>query len=199
MKSSAIVNLLVSLVFAGTPVFSQNQNKVVEWSKSPIGSNNETVAASLQLFRQIDSVEIEDIAVEGKSIIVGKPFAAADDWLKSLTFRVRNNSEQRLLRVQITLILPEMNAQSPDIVFCYGCAVAEREAGLMPGEVVELKMLGGDFYDWVRSRIVEKGSISRINKAEIRNMYVTLPAGPTWFSGCVKTANPRNACLRSAP
>jgi hypothetical protein len=69
----------------------------------------------------------------------------------------------------------------------------------MPGEVVELKMLGGGFYDWVRSRIAEKGSISRINKAEIRNMYVTLPAGPTWFSGCVKTANPRSACLRSAP
>jgi hypothetical protein len=128
LKSSAIVNLLVSLVFTGTPVFSQHQNKVVEWSKSPIGSNNETVAASLLLFRQIDGVEIEDIAVEGKSIIVGKPFAATDDWLKSFTVRVRNKSDQRLVTVQITLILPEMNAQSPDIVFCYGCAVAEKEA-----------------------------------------------------------------------
>ena len=79
------------------------------------------------------TVEIEEIAVDGKSIIVGEPFAAADDWLKSLTVRVRNISGQRLVRVQITLVLPEMNAQSPDIVFCYGCAAAEKEKGLMPG------------------------------------------------------------------
>lgn len=69
----------------------------------------------------------------------------------------------------------------------------------MPGEVVELKMLGGGFYDWVRGRIEEKGEVSRINKAEIRNMYVTLPSGPIWFSGCVKTTDPKNACHHRAP
>jgi hypothetical protein len=53
----SLVNLLAPLVFTITPVFSQSQNKVVEWSKSPIGSQNETAAANLQLFRQIDGVE----------------------------------------------------------------------------------------------------------------------------------------------
>jgi hypothetical protein len=98
-----------------------------------------------------------------------------------------------------TLVLPEMSFHSPDVVFCYGCEAAEKEKGVMPGEVVELKILGGDFYDWIKSRIAENGSESRISKAEIRNMYVTLPTGPILFSGCVKTANPRNACPRSAP
>ena len=134
--------------------------------------------------------------VNGKSITLGEPFAAADDWLKTFTVRVRNISGERLVSAQVTLVLPEMGLGSPDIVFCYGCAAAEKEKGFMPGEVVELKMLGGGFYDWVRSRIAEKGSVSRINKAEIQHMYVTPTNGPTWFSGCVKTTNPRNACPR---
>jgi hypothetical protein len=199
LLSCAVATLLVSLVFTVTPLFSQTQNKVVEWSKSPIGSHNEKAAVGLQLFPQIDGVEIEDFTVAGKSITAGEPFAAGNDWLKSFTVRVKNISNQRLVKVQMTLVLPEMNFHSPDMVFCYGCAAAENEKGVMPGEVVELKMLGGDFYDWIKSRITEKGSVSRINRAEIRNMYVTLPSGPMWFSGCVKTANPRNACPRSTP
>jgi hypothetical protein len=197
--SSAVVNLLASFVFTVTPVLSQAQNKVIEWSRSPIGSNNETAEANLQLSRQINGVEIEDIAVDGKSITVGVPFAAGDDWLKTLTVRLKNISGQRLVSAQITVVLPEMGSGSPDIVFCYGCAAPEKEKGFMPGEVVELKMPGGGFYDWVRSRIAEKGGVSRINKAEIHHMYVNLPAGPTWFSGCIKTANPKNACRPSAP
>lgn len=42
--SSAVVNFLVLLVLTVAPVFPQNQNKVIEWSKSPIGSKNETAA-----------------------------------------------------------------------------------------------------------------------------------------------------------
>lgn len=197
--SSAIFTLVGSVVFATTSVYSQTQYKVIEWSKSPIGSNNERLAADLQLSRQIDGVEIEDIAVGGKPITVGEPFAADEDWLKTISFRVRNISGQRLVRVQITVVLPEMSHGSPDIVFCYGCATAEKEKGLNAGEDVEFKMLDGGFYDWVRSRIAEKGNVSRITKAEIHHMYVTPPTGPTWFSGCVKTANPKNACPNKSP
>jgi hypothetical protein len=99
----------------------------------------------------------------------------------------------------MTVVLLEMTNESPDLTFCYGCAPAEKEKGVSPGEVVELKMLGGEFYDWVRSRIEEKGPLSRITRAEMRYMHVTRPNGPTWFSGCVKTTNPRNACLQSTP
>jgi hypothetical protein len=146
--------------------------------------------------QQIDGVEIEDIVVAGKSQIVGEAFTADDHWLRTVTFRVRNVSGLKLVRIQITVVLLEMGNESPDVVFCYGCAPAEREKGIGPGEVVELKMLGGEFYDWLRSRIEEKGPLSRITTAEMHHMYVTLPNGPMWFSGCVKTTGPRNACPR---
>ncbi len=80
-----------------------------------------------------------------------------------------------------------------ELIF-YGCALAEKEKGIGPGEVVELRMLGGEFYDWLRSRIEEKGPLSGITRAEMRYMHITPPNGPMWFSGCVKTTNPKNAC-----
>lgn len=183
---------VVIYLFAALPCFAQTP-KVVEWSKSPIRGNQEKIAANLRLFRQIEDVEIEDLLVAGRSITIGEPFAAPDDWLKSFTVRVKNISDQPLVMVQITLVLPEMGAGSPDVVFCYGCAEAQKVKGITAGEVVELKMLGGDFYDWVMSRAAEKG-LSRINQAEIRTIWVTPPSGPVWFSGCIKTSNAKNAC-----
>lgn len=191
---SAMLKLLSSLLIAVAPVVCQSQNKVIAWSKSPIGSNNEVAAPDLKMFPSIDGVEIEEILVDGKPIIIGQAFVAGDDWLKTITVRVKNVSGERLVRLQLTVVLPEMGPGSPDVVLCYGCAAAEKEKGPLPGDVVELKMLGGDFYDWVKGRITEGGSLSRISKVEIHHLYVTLPAGPVWFSGCVKTANPKNAC-----
>jgi hypothetical protein len=176
---------------------SQAHNKLVEWTSRPIGSNNERVAAGTQLFQRLDSIEIEDVSAEGKSIAIGQGFAAEDDWLRSLAVRVKNVSGQQVSAIQVTLILPEMDHSSPDIVYCYGCAPAERAKGVSPGEVVELKMLGGGFYDWVKTRAADKGGISKISKAQIRDMRVTLPDGKHWLSGCVKTADAKNACPRS--
>jgi hypothetical protein len=91
-----------------------------------------------------------------------------------------------------------MGLSSPDIIYCYGCAPAEKAKGISAGESVELKMLAG-YYDFVKSSVAEKGGISQISKAQIREMFVTLPDGTSWVSGCVKTAEAKDACLRAAP
>ena len=181
------------------PVFSQTQNKVIEWSKKPLGSNHERAGPGIEISREIDVAEIVDFMVDGKSIFINEPFAAGEDWLKGFTVRVRNASDQRLDSVQITLVLPQTKPDSPHVVFCYGCAAAQREKGINPGEVVELKMPGSVFYDWVRSRIEEKSSVSAISKAEIGYIFVKPFSGLTWYSGCMKTVNPKNACPRNAP
>lgn len=190
----AVSGWLALLAIAAVPVVCQSQNKVIAWSKSPIGSNNEVAAPDLKMLPSIDGVEIEEILVDGKQVIIGEPFVADDDWLKAITVRVKNVSDQRVISVQLTVVLPELGQGSPDIVLCFGCAAAEKEKGVSPGEIAELKMLGGGFYNWVKGRITEGGSLSRISKVEIHHMYVTPPTGPMWFSGCVKTANVKNAC-----
>ena len=191
----ALLTVLASVVIAIAASPPQTQNKTIEWSKSPVGSNRETVAPSLQLFRQIDDVQIEQILADGKPVNIGEPFVGRDDnWLKTITIRVKNLSYQHLKTVQLTLILPKLYPGSPQVIYCYGCAEVEREKGIAPGETVELKMPGGDFYNFVVARVAEKTSLSEINKAEISHMYVTPPSGPTSYSGCVKTANPNTPC-----
>ncbi|HKO41973.1 MAG TPA: hypothetical protein VJU84_01680 [Pyrinomonadaceae bacterium] len=195
---SAVITVLASLVLTVTSASSQTSNKVIEWSKSPLGRSEDGVKGNTRSFRQIEGVEIEDITVNGKTITVREPFTASDDWLRKITFRVRNISGQRFDSIQITVVLPEMGNASPDVPFCYGCDAIERSNGIQAGEVVELKMLGGEFNDWLRTKIAESG-ISRIDNVEIHHMYVNVTGGPMWFSSCVKTANPKNACPRHTP
>jgi hypothetical protein len=192
MKSFSLILCAASLALA------QTQKKTVEWTPRPIGNHNERVAPGIQLYPQIEQIQIDDLLIAGASITLGQPFPANDDWLKTLIIRVRNVSTQRVSSIQMTLILPQMDHASPDIVYCYGCAPAEKEKGIGPGEIVELKLLGGGFYDWVKSRAQEKGGIALMAKAQIREMSVTLPDATSWLSGCVKTAAAKNACPRSA-
>ena len=195
---SAVITVLASLVVTVTSASSQTSNKVIEWSKSPLGRSEDGIKGNTRSFRQIEGVEIEVIAVNGNSITVSEPFPASDDWFRKITFRVRNISGQRFNSIQITVVLPEMANASPDVPFCYGCDAIERSNGIQAGEVVELKMVGGKFYDWLKTRIAETGT-STINKVEIHHMYVNVTGGPMWFSSCVKTANPKNACPRHTP
>lgn len=198
LLTSAIAKPLVIVLLLTTPGFPQGQPKMIEWSKSPKDSKTRT-AADMRPLDQINDVEIKDVLIEGKSITMGQSFVAEDDWIQSITFRVKNISEQQLKAVQITLVLPEMSSGSPDIVFCYGCLKTEREKGIAPGEEVELKMPGGSFYGWVREKITTQGDISKISKAQISHVYVTLPDGMKLYSGCLKTADTKNACPHRKP
>jgi hypothetical protein len=198
LSLSAILTALLGFLFAVTPVLSQSQNKVLEWSKFPVGSNNESAAASIQLSRQIDGIEIEDILVDGKSITIGEAFAADIDWIRNIRFRVKNISGEQLMGIQITVTLPEMN-KSPQIPFIYGCAHNKSEKCLVPGDEVELKLPPGRLYDWVKDSVAKERDISMISKAMIHDMLVTLPNGMQWLSGCIKTADPKNACPHTSP
>jgi hypothetical protein len=187
---------LLLIAWLGFP--QEQQLKMIEWSKSPVSSKTRT-ADDLLPSDQIEGLEIENISVEGRPVAIAQGFVAGDDWLQTIVFRVKNISGQQLKAMQITVVLPEMKHGGPDIVFCYGCDKAEREKGILPGEEVDLKILGGGYYAWVKDKLAAEGSVSRISRAEFRDMTVTLPVGAKWISGCVKTADPKNACPHGAP
>jgi hypothetical protein len=197
MKSHLLTRfgkVLLLVLLVGIVVFSQTQTKMVEWTKDPISTRSGKGKPPLRLQDQIDGVEIEGLSVDGASVTIGQPFVASDDWIKTIAVRVRNISTEKIAAVQVTFTFPDAGADSPEFVICYGCAKLEKERGVLPGEEVELKSSPDEMYDWVKGRLTEKGSLSRINKAEIRYINVTLPDGTKWFSGCMKTADPKNAC-----
>lgn len=189
--------LLLALL-AVTPAFSQTPNKMVEWSKFPVGGGSERAAADIQLSKQIDGIEIEDVLVAGKSITIGEPFVADVDWIKNITFRVKNVSNEQLMAIQIGITLPEVS-KSPYVVFASGCGHDNNQKCILPGDEVELRIPPGRFYDWVKDSVAKERDISVITRATIREMFVTLPNGTHWLSGCVKTASPKNACPNPLP
>lgn len=187
------ITLLCLIACAASLTLPQTQKKIVEWNAKPFGSNNERMAEGHQLFRVLDAAEIEMVTV-GKRVTIGQEFSGDDDWLQNLVIRVRNTSRLQFAAIQVTLVLPQMGPGSPDVVYCYGCAPDEKAKGIAAGEAVDLKMPGGGFYEFVKGRAAEKGGMSQINKAQIRDMYVTLPDGTRWVSGCIKTTDPKDAC-----
>lgn len=185
--------LFCLIVLPPSSTFLQARNKLIEWQPKSMGSNNERWQDGTEVFRVLERVEIESFTV-GNKITIGKEFPGSDDWLNDLVIRVRNISGQKLTAIQITLVLPQLGPGSPDVVYCYGCAPAESAQGIAANESVDLKMIGGGFYDFVKLRAAEKGGIAQIDKAQIRNMFVTLPDNNRWVSRCIKTTDAKNAC-----
>jgi hypothetical protein len=187
------------LLLGTSPAFSQSQNKIVQWSGNHVGSYRPKTAPEVQWFSQIDGIEIQGFAVGGKSITLREPFAANDDWLRDFTVRVKNVSQESLMNVQLDVHLNQMTVPV-QVVFCYPCTGKAMEKGkrILPGEEVNLIMLSGGYYDWVKKQIARKYSPSQITKAEIEIVIVSLPDGKRWESGCVKTFDPKNACPSQA-
>ena len=192
--SLCFVGLLLSSLAFTSQAGPQTSSRFLVWSSSPVGSNNERVAPGLDLRRQIVDAEIVEFLVEGRSINIGEAFSASDDWLRTMSFRVKNSSQRLMSTIQITLVVPDdKKPHSPQIIYCYGCGEQQREKGIAPGDVVELTMPGGTFYDFVKERLQEKG-VTVVQRVEVSHMYVHFPDGPTLYSGCIKTTNPKNAC-----
>jgi hypothetical protein len=170
--------------------------KVILWSDHPQGSNSwDRASPPLQLFKQIDGIEIEEVQVEGTPVVIGKPFNASTDWLRNIAFRVKNLSNQPLSFVQITLTLADIK-EHPEIPYV-GCRNVDKVC-VQPGEEIQLTMPLGGLYDWVKQIVTDHGlEISKIDQATVKYVMVRLTNGTQWSSGCVKTANAKSPCPHS--
>jgi hypothetical protein len=185
-----IVGLLTLVLLSATSASSQDKNLTIEWHQPPISGRNTKSATGTQVVSQIDVLEITGVAIDGNPIKLGQSFAANDSWLEKLTFRIKNVSSVKLSKVQMNLFLPEIMPGGPMVTFCYGCGPTLGRS-VSPGEEVEMKVV---FYNWLSGEIKKKRSLSEITKAEINDVTVAAADGRMWLSGCVRAADPANAC-----
>jgi hypothetical protein len=199
MHTSYFIRLIISaMIVSLLSIPAAAQNKLIVWRKDPGRGIKPagTPGGQSNALAQFDSFEIEDITVEGKSIIISQPFSASDDWLNAITVRIKNVSQQKFQMIQMTLGLPQIMG-GPIIPVCFGCALDDRRKGIAPGEEVELQTVHSDkFYNWVKTSISEKTSLSNITTGQIQETFAMLWDGTELVSECVKTVNPKNACPR---
>ena len=196
MKTALSIRIAAFVMLANTSVFSQDKNRTLQWAEIPISNRNTVSAVGSQVLAQIESLEIKDISVAGKSITMGQPFAADDNWVTSLTMRVKNISDQKFKSIQINMFLPEIMPGGPLVSFFYKSGDAGTGRSTMPGDEFEMKVV---FPQWVTDQIKSKSNPSLITKAEIHDITVIQSDGKKLLSGCMRTADQKNACPTPAP
>ena len=191
---TVFVAAVVLLLCAGA---SQAQDRVIVWSAHPRGSDGILAAPPLQMVKQIDWIEIEAIDVEGAAVNIGQPFKASADWIKNITLKVKNNSAKAITHLQLVLTLPQIKRerQVPYTIDGYG---VRPDARIRPGERVELQLIRGGVYDWLKTLAVEqKVDFASIDKAEVLYLLVFFEDGTQFSSGCVKTSDVWHPCPHS--
>ena len=169
---------------------SESKQRMVHWPENPMNYANVKSTQS-EMLEQIDIVEITDVTAGGKSITLGQSFDADDEWLKTLSVRIKNVSQVSISKVQMNFFLPQLMPGGPMVALCYGCGDVEKGETIDPGEEVEMKLV---HYNWLLDQINSKSSLSRITRAEVWHMMITRVDGRQFVSGCIKTADQKNAC-----
>ena len=190
-RLSLVPVILVCVFVASASVFSQTKNRTLQWAEIPLNNRNMVGAPGTEVLAQVEVLEVKDISVAGKSITIGEPFSADDNWLTNLTLRVKNISDQTFSSIQIDLIFPEVMPGGPLVSLCYGCGGVGMGQSITPGDEVEMKVV---FQQWVTDQIKSKSNPSAITKAQIQHVSVKQPDGKKLFSGCIRTSDQKNAC-----
>ena len=195
MKTALGIRVAACVLLATTSVLSQTKERTLRWAEVPMNNRNTTSTVG-EVLAQIESLEMKDISVAGKSITMGQPFTADDSWITDLTIRVKNISDQNFKSIQINMFLPEIMPGGPLVSFFYKSGDAGTEQRTMPGDEFEMKVA---FPQWVTDQINAKSKPSLITKAEIWHITVMQNDGKKLLSGCMRTADPKSACPTPAP
>ena len=178
---------VVVLTLLSVTVTAQEPAKTLEWSNHA-SPNDGRVPEPFG--RRIDDIELEDILIDGRSILIGEPFIGD---FRNLSFRVKNVSDKPISFVQITVILPEV-AKPPQVPFVLPrLADGKTAKPLLPGEESDLKLPEGVLYNWVKDTVSSQGKdLQTLTKASIDIIIL----GTQNSGGCIKSRDPRNGCPR---
>ncbi len=178
---------LLLFLFVPQAIAAQEPAKTLEWEDH---HNINSGRLDLPWSRRIEEIELEDILIDGRSILIGEPFVGD---IRNLTFRVKNISDGPISFVQITLTLPEVKVP-PQIPFVRAGDIKTQKS-LLPGDEAELKIPDRKLYDWVADTVAQQGrELKSIRRAAIDVVIIVSQKSGQLPGGCVKMRDPRNEC-----
>jgi len=174
-------------LFVPQAIVAQEPAKTLEWEGH---RNINSGRVDLPWSRRIEEIELEDILIDGRSILIGEPFVGD---IRNLTFRIKNISDGPVGFVQITVTLPEIKVP-PQIPFVRAGDIKTQKP-LLPGQQAELTISDRKIYDWVADTVAQQGrELKSIRKAAIDVVIIVSQKSGQLPGGCVKTRDPRNEC-----
>lgn len=173
--------------------FGQQRLRSIDWETPYQPQKGYLVIGDQNFETDYYAVEITEIRVGGKPVAAGRPFAAADDWLRGLALVVKNTSGRPIASFRVNIGLPETNQndgrgygslmlgyrQTPN----WDTDTSTGEA-LRPGGTVELRCAQGVCLKQLDSiRRWSKGAL--ITRADLHSVSVDFDGRERWSSSYV--------------
>lgn len=145
-----------------------------------------------------DIIEIIEIKVKGKPIILTKPFIANSDWLNGLTIKIKNTTDKPVAYIDVSLSFPETKIGESTLRWSvtYGQKPDVNKSSLSsdtikPHKMVDIR-LNKDDYKKLQEFVKERISVTKINNVYIRVREVIFADGIRWVNGYLVRRDPQN-------
>lgn len=190
-KICVLIGLIVSLSIFG---FGQKEDRVIDFYPNQ-QEGNFLKDANKSAPTTMKGVELIGISVEGKNITLGKPFTAGEDWLKTLTVRLKNVSDKPISSVRMSFSRPEAKFKDSSLGFSleFGSlsAMIPNKATkkiIPPGEEFDLTQ-NEALYSSLKAFMIEQTGVSNITKVQIGMTIIQFEDGDiltTWKMSSAK-------------
>ena len=185
-RTFLFVGLLAILGFSAD---SQERLRTIDWLPNENRMGN-AIADENGRFKpsEIKALSIVSISVEGRPITPGRSFGAGESWLKTLTVRLKNTSDQPIKSIRFHFLLPE--AKNGEKISGFSLEYGkELSTGIGYGE--QKLVAPGDEVDIVRNEkhyerdstaIAMRTGVSDFSQIIIGTAQVILADGTSWIS-----------------
>jgi hypothetical protein len=188
------------LLWCVTTALAQAPDGVVLWPENPMGRLRQNQVANMRLAEVDAPIEITNVAVNGKTIIIGEAFATTDNWIRNLTVRVKNISGQPIKSIDMSMSLPDVslnNGMGRGFTLRGGSTPAGKQKAIMPGEEAELKWLEVE-YKLFQETNVRLNISANHRKVQLGMTSVVFTDGRLWGSDCLRATDTHNSCRGAA-
>jgi hypothetical protein len=145
-----------------------------------------------------EPIEITEIRAKTKAVKLGEVFEDESDWLKHLTYKVKNRSDKAITFLQIDLDFPETEATAGAIMMHqlffgqrsdFRSTLNNQPLYIKPNETIEISLERA--YDDIKTLIeLRHPTVGVINKLTIRTSDVMFEDGALYASGMFYRRNP---------
>jgi len=190
---------VVSVLAGFTPALSQSKDRIIEYPVFPAGQID-SAEKGINPSGLKNVLELVDVKVAGRSITIGQPFSAEEDWLRSLVFRMKNTSERSIIGARIHFGLPETKTEDKIFGFSleYGKGLStgiasDEQKIIKPNEEFELKFNDAQ-YQRHKKFFSERSSLSSFSKILIGVTTAKFEDDLIWATRCLHSSNSSNSC-----
>lgn len=174
------------MIVAPCVALGQERERVIDWEvEKPNLSPQIKVGDEPYKPTDMEALAIIGIFVDKRSVTMGQPFTAADDWFKGFKMRVKNISGKTIVRAWFHFSFPE--ARNGAAVLGSSLTLSDDISGGPAGEQKAI-LPGGEFEltyteercAWVRRWVAETTGVVSITRVLIDYAVVKFEDGSYW-------------------